>query len=115
MEAAKRWLAGLMAKEVSVCERVAVCACAAAPRSAAWVCASLPPVLARCLLNTDRPLRANATAKATKQAQQEATGWWESLKQEIKEGKFNTYARVGGYVCMRARHPARALISLEGD
>ena len=58
MDAAKRWLAGLMAKEVSVSERVAVCACAAAPHSAAWVCTSLPPVLARCLLNTDRPLRA---------------------------------------------------------
>jgi hypothetical protein len=55
--------------------------------------------------------RVIATAQATKQAQQEATGWWEGLKQEIKEGKFNTYARVGGYVCMRAHHPARALIS----
>eukprot|EP00802_Teleaulax_amphioxeia_P024947 Tamp_25729.p1 GENE.Tamp_25729~~Tamp_25729.p1 ORF type:complete len:215 (-),score=63.22 Tamp_25729:158-802(-) len=50
MEAAKKWFAGLMAKE------------------------------------------------AGKQAEKEAAGWWEGFKQEIQEGKFNTYARVGGVI-----------------
>ncbi len=111
MDAAKSWFAGLMAKEVPFSERVAVCACTAAPRSVKTRRGSArpcPPCLRAALLRTPTAARENATAQATKQAQQEATGWWEGLKQEIKEGKFNTYARVGGYVCMRARHPPRS-------
>ena len=48
MEAAKRWFAGLLAKQ------------------------------------------------AEKEAEKEAAGWWSHLQEEVKEGKWNTYARVGG-------------------
>jgi hypothetical protein len=34
--------------------------------------------------------------QAEKQAEKEAAGWWSHFQEEVKEGKFNTYARVGG-------------------
>jgi len=34
--------------------------------------------------------------QAEKEAEKEVKGWWQAFQQELKEGKFNTYARVGG-------------------
>lgn len=36
--------------------------------------------------------------QAEKQAEKEASSWWSHLQEEIREGKFNTYARVGGVI-----------------
>ena len=39
-----------------------------------------------------------AAEQAKSKVKQEVHGWWESFQQEVKDGKFNTYARVGGSV-----------------
>ena len=35
-------------------------------------------------------------AQAEKQAEKEAQGYWDQLIGDLKEGKLNTYARLGG-------------------
>ena len=72
-----------------MCMHVYVCVCVCAR---ARVCVLVCACVRECLLDVSDLRR----LQAEKQAEKEASNWWSHLQEEIKEGKFNTYARVGG-------------------